>query len=489
MPSAETPYTRLRISWAHLAGLAAIHLALLSLLWDWRLAAVPLGVFVTLCLAAPFFPGLGFFGPVVSHGPRSSGAVALTFDDGPHPETTPRLLALLAHNEVRAAFFVVGQNAEKHPDLVAAIRAGSHELGNHSQTHDPFLMLRSRARLHQEIADCQEVLGKCGVRPLAFRPPVGITNPRLDGVLAGLGMYLATWSCRPWDAGNRHVARISPRVLRRARSGDVIVLHDCPPRATVDQWLAEINQLINGLRAKGLAILPLSTLVGQKVMAPVEDETGTNPVRTFYDGLAATYDEEVSRGGMSRLRLLEERIIRSRLSGLLRPGARVLELGAGSGHYTLLLAAQAAHVVAVDISPEMLCQLKAKAASTGLNNIQTEEGDLCTLDLTGPFDLICAFSVFEYIADLPQLLKKLRPHLSPQGEIFFTTAHRSPLRFFSQLANALRQGLWLHARGVGQTKRALAAADLETVQISTHGLAIWPVGGVILAATARRTSE
>jgi len=482
------PYTRLQLTWADLAGLVAIQLALLLLLWDWRLSALPLTAFVLFSLAAPFFPGLGYFGKVVAHGPRDSGAVALTFDDGPHPQTTPRLLALLGERKVRATFFLVGQEAERHPALIDAILAEDHELGNHSQSHDPWLMLRSRARLTKEIADCQAVLGRAGVRPLAFRPPAGIVNPRLAGALARLGMYLTTFSCRPWDAGNRHVARISRRVLKWVRPGDVIVLHDCPPRSSVDEWLGELGRLIDGLQEKGLALVSLSELTGKKVMVPLDDTTATNPVRTFYDGLAPTYDSEVARGGISRIRRLEERVIQHHLTRLMHPDARVLELGAGSGHHTVSLAKQAARVLAVDISPEMLRRLEAKAKQSGLTNIATRAGDLSDLDLDreGPFDLICAFSVFEYVADLPRLLDKLTPLLAPGGALLFTTAHRSPLRFFSQLGNALRQGLWLHARGVRQTRRALAGAGLESIQISTSGLSLWPFGGILLAATAQR---
>ncbi|HYD39821.1 MAG TPA: polysaccharide deacetylase family protein [Anaeromyxobacter sp.] len=253
---------------AHVAGLLALAAAAGLLAVRTELAALPLAAFLVVVGAAPYFPGWSFFVPIVMHGPRSRPAVALTFDDGPDPRTLPRLLALLAEEGIRAAFFVVGRRAAAHPESIRAILAAGHELGNHSNTHDVLLATRSPARLRAEILGCEQALAPHGVRPLAYRPPVGITSPTLRPVLRELGLRCVAFSCRPLDFGSRRIADLAGRVLRRVRAGDIVLLHDHLPAATdVDTWLAEVRKILAGLREKGLRPVALSELLGTPVMA------------------------------------------------------------------------------------------------------------------------------------------------------------------------------------------------------------------------------
>lgn len=269
-----------RFSKAHGTGVAALLSAAgLGLVEPWTLplgvavspAAVPLLLFVVACNVAVFFPAWSFFLPIHNHGPRSRQAVALTFDDGPDPEATPRLLDLLARRKVKAAFFVVGRNAEENPGLIARMRAEGHEVGNHSQSHDPILMLRSMERLEAEVTACQQVLARAGIRALAFRPPVGITNPRLPGVLEKLGLDCVCFSCRPVDFGNRRIEGLARRVLERVRAGDIVLLHDVrPPPETggVESWLGEVEAVLDGLEQRRLPVVPVGELLGRPVMQP-----------------------------------------------------------------------------------------------------------------------------------------------------------------------------------------------------------------------------
>ena len=274
-----------RLSRAHLVGLAAIGLALaLARIHPFRLpygfllapAALPLLVQVGLNITGSFVPALSFFLPLITHGPRSRPAVALSFDDGPDPVTTEKLLDLLARRRTPASFFVIGKQAQAHPHLVAKIREAGHELGNHSMNHDPLLMFRSIGRLESEIHECQAVLHKQGVRSLTFRPPVGITNPRLGIVLRRLGLGCVCFSCRPLDFGNRRLEGLADRVLARARAGDIILLHDVAPLPEVGPavWLAEIDKIVSGLERAGLAVVPLSDLIGR----PLMEAQGPEPV-------------------------------------------------------------------------------------------------------------------------------------------------------------------------------------------------------------------
>jgi peptidoglycan/xylan/chitin deacetylase (PgdA/CDA1 family) len=200
------------LSPAHRAGFAALLLSggLLFVEPEW--AAIPLGGFLFFCLVAPFLPEAGLFLPVISRGGRDRRQVALTFDDGPDPAVTPQVLDLLKRHRLPATFFIAGIKAEAHPALVREILRQGHTIGNHSYHHDPLLMLRSRARLAAEIAGTQEALARFGIRPIAFRPPVGITNPGLAGVLRDLDRARSgSGRWRGSSSGSKRVAMRSCR--------------------------------------------------------------------------------------------------------------------------------------------------------------------------------------------------------------------------------------------------------------------------------------
>ncbi len=253
---------------AGIAAAAALVCAGILACWDVRLAAVPLAGFVLLSLAMPFFPRLGYFGPVISRGSSGRRAVALTFDDGPDPQTTLRLLTLLVRERVPAAFFVTGAKAQRHPGLIREILAGGHAVGNHSFSHDYRLYFRNGQRLQDDIRAAQQTLAQIGITCRAFRPPVGIVSPRLPAALASSGLFIVNYSCRALDGGNRRVNGLARRILRRVRPDDIILLHDMRPKkpATVEDWLREVERLLAGLRKRDLAVLPLADLIGRPVM-------------------------------------------------------------------------------------------------------------------------------------------------------------------------------------------------------------------------------
>jgi peptidoglycan/xylan/chitin deacetylase (PgdA/CDA1 family) len=250
-------------------GLAAFAIAGLLASLDLRLATVPLAMFIIVCLVAPLIPWLSFFLPVISKGTTGKPTVALTFDDGPDPASTPALLALLERNNLRATFFVTGQRAERYPELMADILKKGHTVGNHSYRHSTLAMLCGPAAMRDEIASAQKVLERFGIMPLAFRPPVGIMTPALGQVLTQLGMYAVNFRFRPFDGGNRRLRNLARFTLGRVRPDDILVLHDLKPANghRVDQWLVEIERILVGLGKKGLTISPLETLIGRPVMS------------------------------------------------------------------------------------------------------------------------------------------------------------------------------------------------------------------------------
>ncbi|MFP4480475.1 MAG: polysaccharide deacetylase family protein [Desulfohalobiaceae bacterium] len=250
-------------------ALAAFLLAGALMLIRPELAAIPLAGFILVCLLAPFFPAAGLLLPVIRRGERNSKQVALTFDDGPHPYTTPSLLQLLAQHRIHATFFVLGHNAQTHPELIQAILEAGHDLGNHTYSHDPLIMLKAAKRLAQEIDAAQSEIASHGVQPLAFRPPAGIVNPKLGPLLQARGMLCVHYSCKAYDLGNRRIQGLAGRILNKVQAGDIVLLHDIAPQSSHfrhEQWLAEIEELLQGLSQKGLQVRPLQELIQRPVL-------------------------------------------------------------------------------------------------------------------------------------------------------------------------------------------------------------------------------
>jgi peptidoglycan/xylan/chitin deacetylase (PgdA/CDA1 family) len=253
---------------AERVGFGSLLIAILLLLIDVQLSVIPLAGFILLCAAAPFFPRFGFFLPVISRGISNKNAVALSFDDGPDPLVTPHVLQLLLKHRIKATFFVTGQRAAEHPDLIKEILRHGHAIGNHSYIHDNLLMFRRTQTIAGEIASAQNVLSDFGIVPLAFRPPVGITGPRLRPALLDSGLVTVNFSCRACDGGNRWIKNLSKKILKRIRPGDIVVLHDVRPPEQFDlaYWLKEMDLVVSGLKNKGLAVLPLNEIIGRPVM-------------------------------------------------------------------------------------------------------------------------------------------------------------------------------------------------------------------------------
>ncbi len=276
-PRPDTPprsgyrFNRRPLSPAEWTGFIAFAASLPLWLTDPRLASLPPAGFVLACLVMPFFPQTSFFLPVISRGKTSDPLVGLTFDDGPDPESTPALLHLLDRHRACATFFVTGERSHRYPELIREILAKGHTIGNHSYSHDDVIMFRSVATLVREIARTQQVFRELGFVARLFRPPVGITTARYADALRQTGLQAVNFSRRAGDMGNRRVRGLSRRILQRLRAGDIILLHDIPPKKAADfqVWLAEIECIFDGIHEKGLTVAPLETLIGQPVMMPL----------------------------------------------------------------------------------------------------------------------------------------------------------------------------------------------------------------------------
>jgi hypothetical protein len=136
--------------------------------------------------------------------------------------------------------------------------------------HDPFLMLKSARTIDREVHQARLVLRASGIEALAFRPPVGIINPKLPPILERRGLICVTFSRRARDAGNRRVKNLSGRILKKVRGDDIILLHDTPVRQGQDQmqlW-REFEKIFIGLQEAGLKTVSLAELTGRQMMRP-----------------------------------------------------------------------------------------------------------------------------------------------------------------------------------------------------------------------------
>jgi peptidoglycan/xylan/chitin deacetylase (PgdA/CDA1 family) len=223
-------------------------------------AIVAFATYLALVLGGVFILRLRVFADAVVKGPRGARGVALTFDDGPHPRWTRRILDLLAANRVKATFFVVGRKAEEHPDLVRAIADAGHAIGLHSFAHDRLFSLRGprrvRADLERGIAVLEKITGR---RPLLFRPPIGHTNPTIARVADALDLTIVGWSIGGRDGiASARPPDVVARVRRDLRDGAIVLLHDAPEHG--DREPAAVTALpaiLDAIAAAGLDPVPL----------------------------------------------------------------------------------------------------------------------------------------------------------------------------------------------------------------------------------------
>ncbi len=227
-------------------------------------ATLLLAGYLGLLLSGVMVLRLRVFVDALVRGPRGARGVALTFDDGPHPRWTPRILEILARRGVRATFFVVGRKVEDHPEVLRAIVDAGHGVGLHSYAHDRLFALRTERRVRDDLERGMAALERIlGCRPALFRPPIGHTNPRIARVVDALGLVVVGWTL----GGRDGLARARPddvasRVRRDLRDGAIVLLHDAPEHG--DREPAAVRALpviLDAMAAGGLEAVPVERWV------------------------------------------------------------------------------------------------------------------------------------------------------------------------------------------------------------------------------------
>lgn len=162
---------------------------------------------------------------IVYQGGGEDPRIALTFDDGPHPEYTAQILDILAEYGIHATFFVIGENADLYPELLQRTVAEGHEIGNHTQTHP--LKNLSREKMEQELSACETTIGEwIDCRPRLFRPPGGIISGTVTALAEDHRYRVILWSIDTRDWAHTPVKEITKTVLDGVGAGDIILMHD-----------------------------------------------------------------------------------------------------------------------------------------------------------------------------------------------------------------------------------------------------------------------
>ena len=196
-------------------------------------------------------------------GPAGSGAVALTFDDGPSPATTLHTLELLDRFGMRATFFVVGSLAATAPDLVAEVRRRGHGIGLHGDRHRHHL-LRSPRWIRKDTSDGVSVLEELGIRPRWYRPPYGQLTATTLLEVRRHGMEVALWSAWGKEWAEREPGAVMDRLRPGVEDGAIVLLHDTDesaPAGTASRTHAVLELLAGTLSERGLRAVDLDTLV------------------------------------------------------------------------------------------------------------------------------------------------------------------------------------------------------------------------------------
>ena len=264
---------------ALLAGSIGLHaagvLALAAAPRHWLTVAGALVANHVVLGAASLWPRSRWVGPnllCLTAEAARRGEVALTFDDGPDPDVTPRVLDLLDGAGARATFFCIGRRAEAHPDLTAEIARRGHRVENHTHTHPHLFACYAWTALRREVERAQEALAEtAGRRPRLFRAPAGLRNPLLDGVLHQTGLRLVSWTRRGFDSMGKNPKSIARRLLHGLAAGDILLLHDgstLRERGGNRQVLEVLPRVLEALAARNLRSVPIEVGDGSSSSIP-----------------------------------------------------------------------------------------------------------------------------------------------------------------------------------------------------------------------------
>lgn len=230
-----------------------------DLKWDWPgyvylLAILAYGFILFL---GSYFIQLGYFVESVCKGDSTKKQIAITFDDGPMREFTPRVLDILKEEKVPAAFFLIGKNIQGNEDIVKRLVDEGHVIGNHSFEHGFWFSIQSTKKMAADARNCDNAIaGLTGYMPKLFRPPYGVTNPMVADMIKARGYHSIGWSVRTYDTNAVSAEALLKKSLKNLSNGDVVLFHDWAPHT-----IGILSEFIRQARIKGFEFIRVDELL------------------------------------------------------------------------------------------------------------------------------------------------------------------------------------------------------------------------------------
>ncbi|MCV6628928.1 MAG: polysaccharide deacetylase family protein [Flavobacteriaceae bacterium] len=239
-------------------------IALLTVFLVWNISfywvLFPVFLWLVLIVVGSFHVRWNYFLPMLHRNAEKVNSIAISFDDGPHPEFTPKVLQLLKQHQAQATFFCIGEKMLDYPDLAQQIIAEGHCIGNHTYSHDRTIGFWTKVKVERDLEKAlvagQVVLGK---KMRLFRPAFGVTNPNIAKATQQLQLQTIGWSHRTYDTTKRSKERIVSRLEKRIRAGDIVLLHD-----TSEKSVAVLEQLLLMIKKKNWKAVTVSQLLDIK---------------------------------------------------------------------------------------------------------------------------------------------------------------------------------------------------------------------------------
>jgi peptidoglycan/xylan/chitin deacetylase (PgdA/CDA1 family) len=225
----------------------------LSLWW----IILPVAIFNAFIIYGSATIQSNFYTKAFCNANTSSKEIAITFDDGPNSEHTPKVLSLLAEQNTPATFFVIGKNIFGNENIIKQIDAAGHIIGNHTFSHSFFIDFKSKNGFMYELDSTSDIIFKIiGKRMNYFRPPYGVTTPNLARASKALTYSIIGWNVRSLDTTNDSIETIQNRIKKQLKPGAIILFHD-----TSHKTIEVLKQTLNFAKENGFKIVSVEQLL------------------------------------------------------------------------------------------------------------------------------------------------------------------------------------------------------------------------------------
>ncbi|TDQ28861.1 peptidoglycan/xylan/chitin deacetylase (PgdA/CDA1 family) [Tenacibaculum caenipelagi] len=240
---------------------------MLMLLFYFFVAQFSLYWFLVLGIIWLFFTSIGSFNillnyhiDAINYEETEEKVIALTFDDGPNPNYTEKILDLLRQYNAEATFFCIGKNCEQHPDILKRIDSENHIIANHTYTHPSSFGFLNSNQVEKEISKTTNVIEDIiGKKPKFFRPPFGVTNPSIKKAVENLKITTFGWNIRSLDTVLKEEKKVLKRIIPNIKPGAIILLHDVQENS-----IPVLEQLLRILKEQKYKAVSLETLTNIK---------------------------------------------------------------------------------------------------------------------------------------------------------------------------------------------------------------------------------